>query len=100
MNWNTIENERLIDSIMSAETPDQIRRFLDDLMLESELKRCVQRLNAAYLLSLFAPYTFIVKSTGLSSTTISRISKKLADRRGGFRETLKRLNPHGARYFD
>jgi len=98
--WDTIDGERLIKVLMMTETPDMMRLFLDDLLTESEIDLCIRRLQAVYMLSLATPYRFVRNSTGLSPSTISRISKQLIDKRGGYSEALKRLYPNGIRYFD
>ncbi len=98
--WDSIDGERLIRAFRLAETPNILRLFLDDLLTEKELNLFIRRLQAAYLLSLGTPYSFVKISTGLSQTTIARISKQLRDKRAGYNEILIRLNPNGFRYFD
>ncbi len=77
-----------------------LRLFLDDLLTENEMDLLIRRLQAAYMLSLATPYSFVETSTGLSSSVIARISKQLRDKKGGYCEILRRLYPNGIRYLD
>ena len=94
MNWNTKNNQRLIDAFMALKTAAEARSFLRDLLTEEEIIEFAKRLRAAELLSQAVPYTQIVKETGLSSTTVARVSKWLNRRDGGYKVILNRLAKH------
>jgi uncharacterized protein YerC len=98
--WNTVDGERLIRAFRLTRTPDMMRLFLDDLLTENEADLCIRRFQAADMLRIGTPYSFIRNSTGLSPNTIAQISKKMRDNRGGYSEILERLHPNGIRYFD
>jgi len=100
MHWNFKDTERLVRAFILADTTHLLRDFLKDLLTEKEIILFAKRLNAACLILDGAPYSQIQQITGLSSTTIARISKKLIDKRGGFQQIIKKFNPHGRRYFD
>ncbi len=92
-NWNTKENKQLVSAMLALETVDEAKRFMRDLMTESEIEEFAKRLEAARLLSVTTPYNTITKNTGLSSTTVARISKWLNGSLGGYRLVLSRIIP-------
>ncbi len=94
VNWGSKENKQLIEAILALENADEAKCFLRDLMTQGEIKEFANRLEAASLLSKDTQYCAIIESTGLSSTTIARISKWLKGSLGGYRLILSRLNHH------
>jgi TrpR-related protein YerC/YecD len=92
-NWQTRENKQLIKAILSLRTTKEAEAFLRDLMTEGEIAEFGKRLEAARLLSDNVQYSSIIESTGLSSTTVARISKWLRGSLGGYRLILNRLSP-------
>lgn len=93
-NWNTPKNKQLVSAMLALETVDETKRFLRDLMTEGEIEEFAKRLEAARLLTLTTPYSSITKNTGLSSTTVARISKWLNGSLGGYRLVLSRIIPN------
>lgn len=94
MDWNTKENKTLVRAILSLETPDEAKRFLRDLMTEGELEEFAKRLQVAEMLTQKIPYSIIEKKTGLSSTTVARVSKWLNGKGGGYTTIINRINHH------
>mgnify|MGYP001575349786 CR=1 FL=1 len=94
IDWNTKKNNQLIEAILVLKNADEAKRFLRDLMTKSEIKEFANRLEAATLLSKDVQYNTIIKNTGLSSTTIARISKWLKGSLGGYRLILNRIIPN------
>lgn len=94
MDWNTKENKQLIEAILALKTSDEAKRFLRDLMTETEIIEFAKRLQTAELLSENVPYSIIEKKTGLSSTTIARVSKWLNNGMGGYQLMIARLHHH------
>jgi TrpR-related protein YerC/YecD len=94
VNWNIKENNQFLRAILSLESSDEAKRFLRDLMTEGEITEFGKRLEAARLLSRDTQYAAIIERTGLSSTTIARISKWLKGSLGGYRLILNRINHH------
>ena len=70
------------------------RRFLRDLLTPAEIDEFGNRWLAARMLYGKVSYNKIVRETGLSSTTVARISKWLKRGRGGYRLMLKRMSYH------
>src|SRR3990167_8045941 len=94
IDWNKKENKQLIEAVLALKNADEAERFLRDLMTEGEIKEFSNRLEAASLLSKDVQYNTIIEDTGLSSTTIARISKWLKGSLGGYRLILSRLSKH------
>jgi TrpR-related protein YerC/YecD len=92
IDWNTKENKQLIDAILSLKKDEEAKCFLRDLMTVGEIKEFSNRLEAARLLSRNTQYCAIIEKTGLSSTTIARISKWLKGSLGGYRLVLNRMH--------
>ncbi len=91
-NWNTKENKQFLESILLLEDRKEAEIFLRDLMTENEIIEFGKRLEAARLLSRNTQYLAIIEKTGLSSTTVARISKWLKGSLGGYRLILSRLS--------
>jgi len=81
----------LIEAILLLKDKNEARRFLRDLLTESELVEFGNRWKAARMLSKKILYTEIIKETGLSSTTIARVSDWLSGGMGGYKLILKRI---------
>ena len=94
IDWNTKENKQLIEAILALRNAKEAELFLRDLMTAKDIKEFANRLEAARLLSKDVQYNAIIESTGLSSTTIARISKWLNGSLGGYRLILSRLSNH------
>lgn len=94
MNWETNINQSLLEAVLALETKDEARRFLRDLMTEGEITEFAKRLATARMLAEDVPYSVIEKETGLSSTTIARVSKWLKGKQGGYRTSINKLQHH------
>ncbi len=90
---NTIQRE-LIGILLQMNNEREMAAFLRDLLTESELDEISKRWLAARMLHKCESYRAISDRTGLSSTTVARISKWLQSGAGGYRLALKRV-PHG-----
>jgi len=78
--------------MMSLKDIKEAKSFFRDLLTEDEIMEFGRRWRAAQMLDEGIPYSAIVKSTGLSSTTVARISKWLKKGKGGYRLMIDRLN--------
>ena len=92
MKWNDPKYTQLIEAILSLKKSNEVRSFLRDLMTETEINEFSNRLETAKMLSQKVPYVTIEKMTGLSSTTIARVSKWLNGTEGGYRNILSKLH--------
>lgn len=92
MDWNTKENKALVSAVLALKSPDEARRFLRDLMTETEIEEFGKRFLAARMLAAKLPYSVIEKETGLSSTTVARVSKWLNGAGGGYRNIITKMH--------
>lgn len=88
MPTNQKDIESLLETILALETINESKNFFRDLLTESEIAEFTNRWKAAQMLDAKIPYTTIVEETGLSSTTIARISKWLSGDLGGYRKAI------------
>jgi TrpR-related protein YerC/YecD len=94
-----IENNNLISiyqAILALENYDEVERFLRDLLTEEELNEVKKRWQTAQMLDQGVSYVDIEKKTGLSSTTVARVSKWLKKGMNGYRLVLDRLHHHNS----
>mgnify|MGYP000849436996 FL=1 len=87
-----LEVERLFSAMSSLATPQEARSFLLDICSRREILDLAQRLEVATMLRDGASYLSVSRSTGASSTTVSRVSKCLNGPEGGYRLVLSRLD--------
>jgi len=82
----------LCDAISVVGTREQAYRVLSDLCTIAEVESMSQRLVVARLLRTGATYQQIVKETGASSATISRVKRCLENGAGGYETILAALD--------
>lgn len=81
----------LMDAILLLKDFGEAKRFFRDLLTEKELKEFGNRWKAAKMLSKNITYIEIEKETGLSSTTVARISKWLNNGKNGYNLVINRI---------
>ena len=91
INWKDKQVAQLAQSFVSLETSKEAEAFLRDLLTPEEIMEFSRRLETAVLLSKNVQYNAIIEKTGLSSTTIARISKWLRGPLGGYRNILNKM---------
>jgi TrpR-related protein YerC/YecD len=89
--WFNRKTEALFNSILSLKNMDEAKSFFRDLLTEQEIIEFSKRWQAAQMLDQNISYSKIQKRTGLSSTTVARISKWLNKGKGGYRLILDRM---------
>lgn len=92
--WVTKESDELFQAILELKNLDEARRFFRDLLTEEEIKEFANRWKVAQMLSDKVSYTAIEKKTGMSTTTIARISKWLNKGMNGYKLVIARTNHH------
>ena len=92
MNWETKENKNFIQALLLLETPDEVRRFLRDLMTPGEIAEFAKRLKTAKMLNDKISYSLIEKETGFSSRTVARVSKWLNNGTGGYKAIINKIH--------
>lgn len=80
----------LADAILSLETREECFSFLEDLCTIAEIKAMAQRLEVAAMLCDRVVYSDIVRRTGASTATISRVNRSLNYGAGGYKTVLKK----------
>lgn len=81
----------LYRAVLTLDSLEDCHRFFEDVCTIKELQSISQRLHVAKLLIDNVTYIEIEKQTGVSTATISRISKFLHYGPGGYEMVLKRL---------
>lgn len=86
--------DSLFKAILCLENIDECYKFFEDLCTVQELKSLSQRLHVAKLLSEHNVYSDIVKQTGASTATISRVNRSLNYGSDGYDIVFSRLKEH------
>ena len=86
-------SDALYRAIVSIQTEEECRSFLEDLCTVSELKALAQRMDVAMLLDEGLIYNDILQRTGASSATISRVNRALQYGADGYKTVLPRVKP-------
>lgn len=89
--WKTKKLKNLADIATSFKTQAGMLNFLRDLCTLEELEEMSKRWEAVTLIEKGIPYREIAKKTGLSTTTVTRISHWLHNGEGGYAEALQKM---------
>lgn len=90
--WKTPEMEMLFSAIHLLKNEAEIAMFLRDLCTISELTEMSKRFAAVKMVHKKAPIREIAQKTGLSTTTVNRVSQwKNSLGEGGYDLILQRL---------
>ena len=81
----------LFRAVMSLDGLEECGDFFEDLCTIQELKAISQRIVVAKMLSEKRVYSEIVKETGASTATISRVNRSLIYGNDSFRKVFARL---------
>ena len=90
-NETTDQSALLFQAILALKDPEECRAFFQDLCTVAELKAMSQRLEVAQLLDEGLIYNEILRRTGASSATISRVNRALQYGADGYKTVLPRL---------
>ena len=93
--FNTPSIERLFAAILQLKDVEECRRFFEDICTIKEVQDMSQRLDAAILLDGGAGYQAITEQVGISTVTISRVSRCLNYGAGGYRTAIDKLKEEG-----
>lgn len=83
--------DELFQAILCLENIEECYKFFEDLCTVLELKSLSQRLQVAKMLSERHVYSDIVKQTGVSTATISRVNRSLHYGSDGYDIVFNRL---------
>lgn len=81
----------LFDCILSLQSMDECYDFFEDLCTVNELQAISQRIVVAKMLSEKRVYSDIVKDTGASTATISRVNRSLQFGCNGYEKLFARV---------
>jgi TrpR-related protein YerC/YecD len=89
---HTTDVDNLFKAILSLESIDECYKFFEDAMTIKEILDVSQRLKAARMLKNGENYAVVGEATGMSTATISRVSRCLEYGAGGYDIVLSRLD--------
>ncbi len=87
----TKDVDNLFKAILSLKTTEECYRFFEDICTNREVLDIAQRLKAADMLRDGKNYAEVYAETGMSTATISRVSKSLERGQGGYDLVLERM---------
>lgn len=85
------EQDLLYESLLQLKNVEECRRFMEDLCTVTELKAMRQRIEVAMYLRDGLIYQDILKRTGASSATISRVNRALNYGEDGYKDVLRHM---------
>lgn len=83
--------DELFEAMLTLQSVDDCYNFFEDLCTITELRAMEQRFQVAKMLDQGQIYSDIVRETGASTATISRVNKCLTYGTDGYRTVLERL---------
>ncbi len=83
--------DQLAKALLALKTADEAQRFMRDLLTDAEITEFSNRFCAAEMLQSGLPYSAVERETGLSSTTVARVSKWLNTGKDGYKTVIARL---------
>ena len=89
--WVTRDIDELAAVFYNADSIEEIRLFLRDLLTDKELLEISNRWKIARMLKIKMSWSKISRLTGASTATISNINKKLKNENGGYNIFLNKL---------
>ena len=87
---NSASVDRLFETILGLKDIDECRAFFEDVCTIKEITDMSQRLDTAYLIDEGLSYQAISERIGVSTATISRVSRCLNYGAGGYRAVIDR----------
>ena len=93
-NWYTDEVREFFEAVLTLQDAEECRCFFEDVCTVKEIREISQRLRVARMLREGASYAAINTETGVSTATISRVSRCLEYGSGGYSLVLERQEKH------
>lgn len=82
--------EALYSALLSLQTKEECKSFLEDLCTIPELQSLSQRFAVASMLHKGSTFNEIMAKVGASSATISRVNRSLHYGSGGYKSVLEK----------
>lgn len=86
--FNDKEARMFFEALMSLDSVEDCRDLFLDLCTIKELESMIQRYQVARMLAKGKLYTEIVKETGASTATISRVNRALSYGNDGYKKVI------------
>lgn len=83
--------DRLFQAILSLKNTEECYNFFEDICTIKEVRDMCQRLDTAFLIDEGVSYQKISEQIGVSTATISRVSRCLNYGAGGYRAVIDRM---------
>ena len=96
-NWHSQQIDELFEAILTLESVEECYAFFEDACTIKEIIEIAQRLKVAKLLSAGTSYITVSKEVGVSTATISRVSKCLEYGNGGYQMVMDRVGEEKAK---
>ena len=90
-NWHSDATDELCEALLSLKNREECYAFLEDICTIKEVLEMSQRLSVAKLLDKGMSYAQISQKTGVSTATISRISRCMGYGNGCYKMIIERL---------
>lgn len=84
--------DRLFKAISDIKTTDECYAFFEDLCTIKEIQDMAQRFDTAILLDKGCSYQQISEQVGISTATISRVSRCLVYGNGGYKTAINKIS--------
>jgi TrpR-related protein YerC/YecD len=84
------DTDLFFNAVLTLESVDECYKFFEDVCTIKEILDIAQRLKAAKMLSNGSNYIEVCRETGMSSATISRVSRCLEYGAGGYELAISR----------
>lgn len=81
-------NDQFFDAVLTLKTREECYKFFSDACTPKEISTIAQRFAVAKMLNEKQVYSEIVKNTGASTATISRVNRAINE---GFQLAFERL---------
>jgi len=85
--------EYLYTALARVDNPSDIAKVMEDICTYKEVEQMAQRLKSAELLLEGRTYTEVIHATGISSATLSRVSKCIRKGNGGYKLLVDKESP-------
>ena len=95
--WRNSETDDLFEAILALRKPEEAERFFRDLCTLAEIEAMTHRWHAARLVDEGLPYHEVARTTGASTTTVTRVAHWLRHGEDGYRLALDRRKRRLAR---
>lgn len=89
--WRNEMTDKFFQAVLALDSIDECYRFFEDVATINEIQGLSQRFKVASMLDEGFIYDDIVKQTGASSATISRVKKSLNYGADGYQLILKKV---------